>query len=80
MEEPGRPRVRLGDRPRRAPARRLARITKFLLVVTLVIGAGLATVLVGARGSAWIVAIGGALLFTVKGAETNVTPLAVSLG
>ena len=41
MEEPGRARVRLGDRPRRAPARRLARITKFLLVVTLVIGAGL---------------------------------------
>jgi hypothetical protein len=41
MEEPGRPRARLGDRPRRAPARRLARITKFLLIVTLVIGAGL---------------------------------------
>jgi hypothetical protein len=41
MEEPGRPRVRLGDRPRRAPARRLARITKFLLIVALVIGAGL---------------------------------------
>ncbi|HEX7550632.1 MAG TPA: FtsQ-type POTRA domain-containing protein [Candidatus Methylomirabilis sp.] len=41
MEEPGRPRARLGDRPRRAPARRLARITKLLLIVTLVIGAGL---------------------------------------
>mgnify|MGYP001314903354 CR=1 FL=1 len=41
MEEPGRPRTRLGDRPRRAPARRLARITKLLLIVTLVIGAGL---------------------------------------
>ena len=41
MEEPGRLRTRLGDRPRRAPARRLARITKLLLIVTLVIGAGL---------------------------------------
>jgi cell division septal protein FtsQ len=33
--------VRLGDRPRRAPARRLARLTKVLLMFTLVIGAGL---------------------------------------
>jgi cell division septal protein FtsQ len=41
LEEPGRPRVRPGDQPRRAPARRLARITKLLLIVTLVIGAGL---------------------------------------
>jgi len=37
MEEPGRPRERLGERPRRAAPPRLARLTKVLLVATLLI-------------------------------------------
>ena len=39
MEEPGRPRERAADRPRRAPARHLARLTTLLLVAALVVGA-----------------------------------------